>query len=344
MLAERGYKRVDLLARRLGREAHAQHARGGPFVELHRGVDVAELAAVAGRAGGDADALRAELGDNVRARIADERDGEDMRGIAVPDAHHAVDGEKLLERVLLELRHAGELFLIARQPQLHRLGEARDLRGGLGARAQAALLSTAREQRTHRAAARADVKRADALGGVELVSADGNEVRAQRIRAERELQKRLYRVGVQQRLGAVLAQEPRDLRDGKDAAGLVVHEHHGDERRILAQRVRDLLRGDIPLTVGREIGDGIALLLQLTARLKHGAVLHGGGDDVLSDAAVLVGGKADGPVVALRAAGGKIQLVRLAAERGGDDRTVRLQTLFRGGAVRVLRAGVAAAV
>ena len=99
---------------------------------------------------------------------------------------------------------------------------------------------------------------------------------------------------MQQRPGAALAQEPRDLHDGKDAAGLVVHEHHGDERRILAQRVRDLLRGDIPLTVGREIGDGIALLLQLTARLEHGAVLHGGGDDVLSDAAVLVGGKADG--------------------------------------------------
>ena len=93
MLAERGYKRVDLLARRLGREAHAQNARGRLFVELHRGVDVAELAAVAGRAGGDADALRAELGDNVRARIADERDGEDMRGVAVPDAHHAIDGE-----------------------------------------------------------------------------------------------------------------------------------------------------------------------------------------------------------------------------------------------------------
>ena len=176
------------------------------------------------------------------------------------------------------------------------------------------------------------------------MSADGNEVRAQRIRAERELQKRLYRVGVQQRPGAVLAQKPRNLADGEHTAGLVVHEHHGDERRVLTQRVRDLLRGDIPLTVGREIGDGIALLLQLTARLEHGAVLHGGGDDVLSDAAVLVGGKADGPVVALRAAGGEVQLVRLAAERGGDDRAVRLQTLFRGGAVGILRAGVAAAV
>ncbi len=35
MLAERGYKRVDLLARRLGREAHAQNARGRLFVELN---------------------------------------------------------------------------------------------------------------------------------------------------------------------------------------------------------------------------------------------------------------------------------------------------------------------
>ena len=73
MPAERGNERVDVRFGRFGREAHAQHARGGPFVELHRGVDMAELAAVAGRAGGDADALRAELGDDVRARIADER-------------------------------------------------------------------------------------------------------------------------------------------------------------------------------------------------------------------------------------------------------------------------------
>ena len=174
--------------------------------------------------------------------------------------------------------------------------------------------------------------------------AQGDEVRAQRVRAEGDLQKRLHRVGVQQRLRATLFEQRRDLRDGKDAARLVVDEHHGDERGVLAQRLRDLPRGDIAVPVRGEIGDGIALLLKPAARLKHRAVLDGGGDDVPSDMAVLMRGKAERPVVALRAAGGEVQLVRLAAERGGDHRAVALQPLFRGGAVGILRAGVAAAL
>jgi len=47
-------------------------------------------------------------------------------------------------------------------------------------------------------------------------------------------------------------------------------------------------------------------------------VFHGGRDDVLADMAVLVQGKADGPVVALRPAGGEDELFTLAAERGGN--------------------------
>ena len=84
---------VDLLPGGLRTEAQAHHAAGGLFGQMQRGHHLAGLALVAGGAGGDADALRAELGDDVRARIADERDGEDMRGVAVPDAHHAIDGE-----------------------------------------------------------------------------------------------------------------------------------------------------------------------------------------------------------------------------------------------------------
>ena len=344
MPAERGYERVDLLARRFGREAHAQHARGGFFVELHRSIDMAELSAVAGAARRDADALPAEVSDDIRARVADERDGEDMRRSAVSDAHHAVDGEQLVECVLLERRHVRELGLIVLQPQLDRAGKARDLRRGLSAGAQAALLSAAREQGTHRAAARADVERADALGRVELVPAEGDEVGAERVCAEGDLQKSLYCIGVQQCLRAALAQERGDLCDRKDTAGLVVHKHHGHERRILAQRVRDLLRCDIAVSVRREAGDGIALLLELAAWLKHRAVLHRGGDDVPPHMAVLVRGEANGPVVALRAAGGEEKLLGLAAERGGDGRAVRVQPLFCGGAVGILRAGVAAAV
>ena len=60
-------ERVDLLKGRLRAEAHADDARGGLFVEPEGADDMAGLALVAGGAGGDADALRAEIGDDVRA-------------------------------------------------------------------------------------------------------------------------------------------------------------------------------------------------------------------------------------------------------------------------------------
>ena len=47
-------------------------------------------------------------------------------------------------------------------------------------------------------------------------------------------------------------------------------------------------------------------------------MFHGGRDDVLAGVAVLVQGKADGPVVAFRPAGGEDELFTLAAERGGN--------------------------
>ena len=79
---------------------------------------------------------------------------------------------------------------------------------------------------------------------------DGDEVGTQCIRAERELQKGLHRVGVQQRAGLFLLQKPRDLGNGEDAARFVVDEHHRDERGVLTQRVFNLRDGNIAVFVG----------------------------------------------------------------------------------------------
>ena len=106
--------------------------------------------------------------------------------------------------------------------QRDRFGKACDLPRGLGAGAQAALLPAAEDQRPRRADTLAQIQSADALGGAELMPADGDEVGTQCIRAERELQKGLHRVGVQQRAGLFLLQKPRDLGNGEDAARFVV--------------------------------------------------------------------------------------------------------------------------
>ena len=89
--------------------------------------------------------------------------------------------------------------------------------------------------------------------------------------------------------------------------------------------------------------DGVALLLEGLAGLENRAVFHGGRDDVLADVAVLVQGKADGPVIALRPAGGEDELFTLAAERGGNRLARRGDSVARLPSDGVLRAGVAPA-
>lgn len=144
---ERGDECVDLFFRRLGAEADTQHARGGLFVKAHRAVDVAQLPAVAGGACRDADALRAELRNDIRRRVADERDRQDVRRGPVADADDAVEREELFLGVGLDGGDVGELFIEMVGAQLDRLGKACDLARGLCAGAQAALLPAAKDQR-----------------------------------------------------------------------------------------------------------------------------------------------------------------------------------------------------
>ena len=102
---ERGDECVDLFFRRLGAEADTQHARGGLFVKAHRAVDVAQLPAMTGGACRDADALCAKFRNDIRRRVADERDRQDVRRGPVADADDAVEIP-----VVDELSDTGELY------------------------------------------------------------------------------------------------------------------------------------------------------------------------------------------------------------------------------------------
>ena len=220
------------------------------FVKAHRAVDVAQLPTMTGGACRDADTLRAELRDDICRRVADERDRQDVRRGPVADADDAVEREELFLGVGLDGGDVGELFIEMVGAQLDRLGKACDLARGLCAGAQAALLPAAKDQRFGRADALAQIQAADTLGRAELVRADGDEVRAQRVGAERNFQKGLHRVGVQQGTGLFRFQKLRDLGHGEDAARLVVDEHHRDERGVVAQCTFDLRGGDVAVLVG----------------------------------------------------------------------------------------------
>ena len=164
----------------------------------------------------------------------------------------------------------------------------------------------------------ADVQGADALGAADLVGGDGDEIRPQGSGGEGDLQKALDGVGVQQGLGVLRRQAPGDVGDGVDISQFVIHQHAGHQRRIRPDGVQYLLRSDGAVLGRSQVGDLVPLPLHPAAGLQHGAVLHGGGDDVASHVAVLPAGGGDGPVVRLRAAGGEEQLPGVTAQGAGD--------------------------
>ena len=274
---------------------------------------MAQLAPVAGAARRQADALAPQIGHHIGAGIPHQRHHQNMGRFALSHGHHAIDGQQLLAAVGLHLRHMGQLVRQTLGTQLRRLGKARDLGRGLGAGAGALLLSAAVEQRADIADIGAHVQCADTLWPADLVGGNTHHVHPQYLRIAGHLHKALHRVGMQQCAALAFLQESGDLRHREHAAGLVVHQHHADRRRILPQRLAHLLCANVAGLVGLEIRHLIALLLQRPAGLQHGAVLHSGGDDMAAYMAVLPQGGLNGPVVALRAAGGKVQLLRLAA-------------------------------
>ena len=234
-----------------------------------------------------------------------------------------------------------QLFLQSLAPQLRRLGEARDLGGGLGAGTGTLLLTAAVEQRADVADGRPHIQRADALGTADLMGGKAHHIHPQHFGVAGHLHEPLHRIGMQQGAAAAFFQQPRGLRHRKHASGLVVYQHHADHRRVIPEGLPHLLHRNMAGLVGLEVCHLIPLLLQRAAGLQHGAVLHAGGDDVAAHMAVLPQGGLNGPVVAFRTAGGKVQLLRLAAHCLGDNGATSLHQLLGLLPHRVLGGGIA---
>ena len=289
---------------------------------------MAGLPLVAGGAGGQADPPVAQKPDDDLALIARQGDRQNVGGGPLPHPLQAGDlGGEPLEGLLLQGGHVGHIPLQGGRPRLHRRGEGGNLSGGLGARAQAALLAAPPDHGRELQAA-ADVQGPNPLGGVDLVPAHRQQVRPQLFGGEGHLQEALDRVAVDEGLGLLMDQFGR-LGHGQDGAQLVVHQHHGHQHRVRPQGPLQVVQGDIPRPVGLEIGDLIPLPLQGLAGFQHGGVLIGGGDDVLSGAAAQFHRPLDGPVVPLGAAGGKEELLGPAPQAGGRLGPVALHRLRR---------------
>ena len=90
---------------------------------------------------------------------------------------------------------------------------------------------------------------------------DGDEVRAERARPERDLEKALHGVRVEQGVRADAVRQPRHALNGHDRAGFVVHHHDADKDRIRPEGCLQSLEAHAALRVRLQIGDGKALLL-----------------------------------------------------------------------------------
>ncbi len=119
--------------------------------------------------------------------------------------------------------------------QLHRPGQPDDVRHVLGAGPASALLVAADHERPEGRAA-AHEEDADALGGVQLVAGEGEQIDVGQgpPEVEGKLADRLRGVGVEDDRRVGLLGEARQLLDGEDHAGLVVGVHDGREQGVRA--------------------------------------------------------------------------------------------------------------
>ena len=175
---------------------------------------------------------------------------------------------------------------------------------------------------------------------MELVAGDREHVDVHRLHVDRRVARGLHGVGVEG--DALFAAERADLGDGLHRADLVVGEHHRDEAGVGADRGLHVLETDHAVGVHVEQRDLKALLLQLGERVQHGVMLELCGDQVLfALARAGAGGRDDGLVVGLAAAGGEVDLARLGVEAFRDGLARLGDRLLRSLAEGVEAGGVA---
>ena len=154
-----------------------------------------------------------------------------------------------------------------------------------------------------------DVEKTHALGTVNLVGADGEQVDHGLFGADHELSVGLDGVHVKQGGGVLPADQGADVLHRLHCADLIVHVHDGDQDGVRPDGLLQLLKGNVAVAVHGQVGHLKSLFLQKCQRIVHAGVLDPGADDVLSGPVVGHGRADQGHVVALRAAGGEQNLL-----------------------------------
>ena len=263
-----------------------------------------------------------------------------MRRCGLDHAQLRNRGPEPVCRRCLKRCHVRDVLPKPRLRDTRGFSEGGDLRHGLGSGAASVLLRAAHDIRAQ-AQTLPDVQRADPLGRVNLVAADAYQIGAEAFRREVKLHEGLHRVRMQKRRGAFLFQNTGNGGNIRHSTGFVVDQHKRNEYSIRAKSRAYVLGRDRAGVIGLEVCHLITAPFKLLGGFAHCVMLDQGSDDVLSLAAHGLRAGEQGPVVALRAAGGKRQLRRVAAQRPGDKLPRAIEQLFRLPAFGVSGAGVA---
>ena len=183
------------------------------------------------------------------------------------------------------------------------------------------------------------IQRADALGSLELVGADRDQVGAERGHVEVDVRGRLDRIDVQQ--DALVGTDAfRDLADGLDRADLVVREHDRDEDRAVREGGLELVGIHAAVPVDRQLHDLEPELLEVAQRVADRVVLDRRGDDPVAARLARPGGALEREVAGLGASRRDDDFARLRVEPSGEPVMGVVERGARRAPERMCRAGV----
>ena len=168
-------------------------------------------------------------------------------------------------------------LLLIGSSELRSSGESHNQTRRERAGSQAAFLSTAPLQRLQFDSF-PDHQGADALGTVELVGTEADEVQSERIRLQGDVAQGLGGIAVQ--ANATLTADRRQFSQGLNHSDLVIGRHHADQSGLRGDRLLQLLGGDQPIGAWGQQGHPEALAPQLLQRVEHSVVLRGHADQM----------------------------------------------------------------
>ena len=223
----------------------------------------------------------------------------------------------LLFEVVGQFLHMGVILVKVRHANLARLGKCGNIRHGLGTGTHTLFLSSAEGQR-RQAQALFHIQRTDALGRADFVAGNAHQIAVPLFRREPHTAETLYGINMEQRLRRLRLEQLSELLDRLYRADLVVDQLAGQQHRVLGQRFAQHLGRYVAGLVGREEHHIKAAVRELLCGVDGRGVLDLGHDDAAFFMAVEMRRAVQADIRALRAAGGEIELLGQAAERGGN--------------------------